>query len=295
MDIALGALSEDGGFLVRSAVTTLLCEEARRRHECSPTATAALGRALTGSLLLGSLLKDARSILLQWRGGGPLGPVVAEGRPELTVRGYVANPGADVPSRGGKIDVGGGVGVAGSLVVVKDHGLREPYTSTVPLQTGEIGDDLAFYLLMSEQIPSAVALGVHVRPDYSVSAAGGILVEALPGADAEATNRIIENFAAMGSVTEHLRRGQGAEGLIALALRGVRHRVWEEGEPRFFCPCGPRRLDVALSALPPQEIEEQFEMEGEIKVRCGFCAAEWRKGKGAGHWERRSRASEGAH
>jgi molecular chaperone Hsp33 len=170
------------------------------------------------------------------------------------------------------------------LVVVKDLGVREPYTSTVPLQTGELGEDLAYYRLASEQIPSAVGLGVHVAADYSVSAAGGILVEALPGADPHEVDRVIANFGAMGSVTPHLRAGAGAEGLVARALRGVPYRLHVVGEPRFFCPCGPTRLDAALSALRPEEIEEQFATAGEIRARCAFCATEWRKTRASG-WE----------
>lgn len=284
-DAVLSAFSEDRDLLVRAAETTALVEDARLRHRCSPTATAALGRALTGALLLGSLLKDRQSILLQWRGGGPLGPVVAEGRPGLTVRGYVARPQEDLPARRGKLDVGGGVGSTGLLVVVKDLGVREPYTSSVPLQSGEMGEDLAYYLLTSEQVPSAVGLGVHVAPDYTVSAAGGILVQALPGADDGRVERIVENFAAMGAVSDRLRRGEGPAGLVEAALRGVPHRVDSIGEPRFFCPCGPERLDAALSALTPEEQEEQYASEGEIRARCGFCATEWRRPREGG-WEK---------
>jgi molecular chaperone Hsp33 len=274
------------GVLVRAAVTTGLCEAARAAHGTSPTATAALGRALTGALLLGSLLKDRQSILLQWRGDGPLGPVVAEGFADFRVRGYVARPRADLPSRAGKLDVGGGVGSRGELVVVKDLALREPYVSTVALQTGELGEDLAYYLLASEQIPSAVGLGVHVGSDYRVTAAGGLLVEALPDAPPELLEQVAENMGSLGSITGVLRRSPDPAALVAAALAGIPHRTHVLGQPRFSCPCGPDRLNATLAALGPEELREAFEEEGGLRARCAFCATEWRKASPEADWER---------
>jgi len=285
-DRVIAAFSEDPGLLVRAASTALLADAARQIHGCSPTATAALGRALTAAVLMGTLLKGNQTVLLQWRGAGPLGPVVAEGKADLAVRGYVSNPAADVPSRGGKIDVGAGVGTRGNLVVVKDFGLKDPYVSTVPLQTGEMGDDLAYYLLTSEQLPSAVGLGVHVAPDHAVNAAGGILVEALPDAHPRDLDRVAENLIALRSVTEILGRG-GVEALVARALEGVRFQTQDLGVPRFHCTCGPDRLDATLVALGPREAENLLATTGEIRVRCAFCAAEWRKRSMGGEWERK--------
>ncbi|MHB8764592.1 MAG: Hsp33 family molecular chaperone HslO [Deferrisomatales bacterium] len=284
-DALVVALTEGQGLLVRAAVTTGLCETARQRHQLSPTATAALGRSLTGALLLGSLLKGRQSVLLQWRGDGPLGPVVAEGWADLAVRGYVGRPGADLPARSGKLDVGGGVGPAGTLVVVKDLGLREPYVSTVPLQTGEIGDDLSYYLATSEQIPSAVGLGVYLETDRRVGVAGGILVEALPGSDPELVNRAADNMGRLGSVTEALRQG-GLEELLGRALQGIPHRTHPLGQPRYECPCGPGRLEATLAALGPEGLRELLEAEGEVRARCAFCATEWRRPADAESWER---------
>jgi molecular chaperone Hsp33 len=285
-DRLVGALVRDGTVLVRAAETSAVCEEARLAHGASPTATAALGRALTGALLLGSLLKGRQSILLQWRGEGVLGPVVAEGRPDLTVRGYAGNPLADMPSRGGKIDVGGAVGGRGNLVVVKDLGLREPYVSTVPLRSGEMGEDLAYYLLVSEQVPSAVGLGVFVSADRSVGAAGGILVQTLPGAPVDLNERLAENMARLGSITGVLRAGEGVEGLLGRALEGIPFRAEELGNPRFLCRCGPDRLDATLAALGPREAGSLIAEQGEIRARCAFCAAEWRKTALEAAWER---------
>lgn len=285
-DVVLGAVAGDGSLLVRAAVTTDLCEEAQVRHGASPTGTAALGRALTGALLLGSLLKDEQTILLQWRGDGPLGPVVAEGRASLAVRGYAANPRADPPSRSGKIDVGGAVGRQGSLVVVKDLGLKAPYTSSVPLQSGEMGEDLAYYLLTSEQIPSAVGLGVHVAADYTVAAAGGVLVEALPGARGEDIDRAVENLSALGAVSERLREGRGGEGLVALVLAGIPHRSFVLGVPRFSCTCGPERLEAVQAALAPDDVADLLRREGELRTRCSFCNSQWRRTSLGGPWER---------
>ncbi|GAB4269052.1 MAG: Hsp33 family molecular chaperone HslO [Deferrisomatales bacterium] len=285
-DCLLGARSEDGSLLARVAVTTGLCRRAWELHHTSPTATAALGRALTGALLLGSLLKGRQSVLLQWRGDGPLGAVVAEAKADLTARGYVSHPQAEVPSRGGKLDVGAAVGRNGQLVVVKDYGLKEPYVSTVPLQTGEMGDDLAFYLLSSEQIPSAVALGVYVARDRSVEAAGGILVEALPSASPQTVDRAAENLAHLGSVTEVLRAGEGADGLLARALEGIPFSSVPLGEPAYVCSCSPERLEATLAALGDDEVRAILEQEGEIRAQCAFCAAEWRKKAMGGRWRR---------
>ncbi|MBE0618663.1 MAG: Hsp33 family molecular chaperone HslO [Proteobacteria bacterium] len=285
-DHLVGALSTDGGVLVRAAVTTDLCEAGRRAHATAPTASAALGRALTGALLLGSLLKGRQTVLLQWRGGGPLGTVLAEARPDLSVRGYVGRPQAVVPSRAGKLDVGTGVGHRGELVVVKDLGLREPYVSSVALQSGEIGDDLAYYLLVSEQIPSAVGLGVHIAADYRIAVAGGILVETLPGAPPERVEQVAENMGRLGSVTRLLSQRASAEALVAAALEGMPYRTSLLGVPRFTCQCGPERLDATLAALGPDEVRDVLEKEGELRARCAFCASEWRKGSLDATWER---------
>ncbi len=285
-DALIGGVSRDGGLLVRAAATTRLCEEARRRHASAPTATAALGRALTAALLLGSLLKDRQSILLQWRGGGPLGAVVAEGRADLRVRGYVASAQAQVPSREGKLDVGRGVGRGGDLVVVKDLGLREPYVSSVALQSGELGDDLAYYLLTSEQIPSAVGLGVHVASDYRVAAAGGVLVQALPGADQAVVDRAVWNLGELQSVSGVLLAGAGPEEIASRVLAGIPFRTRSLGSPVFHCPCGPDRLAATLAALGPGEAEALLAERGEIRIRCGFCAQEWRRLTLQGEWQR---------
>lgn len=245
---------------------------------------------MTGSLLLASLLKGEQSVLLQWRGSGPLGAVVAEARANRAVRGYVSHPNRDLPLRDGKIDVGGGVGAEGQLVVVKDLGLKEPYVSTVPLQTGEMGDDLAYYLLCSEQIPSAVALGVHLIPDYSVASAGGVLVESLPGADEAEVDRVAENLGRMGSVTEVVRAGSGAEGLVARSLEGIAYHTRPLGMPRYSCACSPERLDATLAALGPDEVVSIIANEGEVRARCAFCATEWRKRSLEGEWERQTGA-----
>jgi molecular chaperone Hsp33 len=285
-DILIGASTEAGTLLVRAASTGDLCERARLLHGTSPTATAALGRALTATLLFACLLKDRQSILLQWRGNGPLGPVVAEGWADLSVRGYVSQPRVDLPSKEGKLDVGGAVGRAGTLVVIKDLGLKEPYISTGPLRTGEMGDDLAYYLATSEQTPSAVALGVHVHSDHSVGAAGGILVETLPGADRKQVDRVAENLGRLGAVTRVLLEGYGVEGLLGRALEGVPFQARRLGTPRFECNCGPDRLDATLAALGREEARDILDKEGELRVQCAFCAADWRKGALQDEWEK---------
>jgi molecular chaperone Hsp33 len=207
-DYLVRVITKDASVRGLACVTTNLVREAYSRHGTYPTATAALGRALTGGTLMGALLKTGQRVALKFSGNGPIQKVLVEAESNGAVRGYVGVPNVDLPLKDGKIDVGSAVGHAGVLTVTKDLRLKEPYTGIVELFTGEIGDDIAFYLTESEQIPSAVGLGVYVEPDGIVSAAGGFLIQSLPPSDEEIIDKLITQIEAMPSITELLRSGK---------------------------------------------------------------------------------------
>jgi molecular chaperone Hsp33 len=255
-----------------AAVTTGVVEEARRRHGTYPTATAALGRALTAGLLLGGTMKDEERLSLELVGDGPLGRVMVSTTGAGQVRGYVARPATHLPSKRGKLDVAGAIG-SGLLCVIRTQPWnKEPYRSIMRLVSGEIGRDIAHYLLMSEQIPSAVGLGVFVNRDGDVGAAGGFLVQVLSGGDEDLIGRIEANIAGLPPVTTLVRRGDGPAEILAAVLGGLDVRALAEQPAHFACPCTRERVLGAILLLGCAEIEDMIAHEGQAEVRCEFCA-----------------------
>lgn len=255
------------------AVTTRLVEEARRRHQTTPTATAALGRALTGAAVLGANLKGNDSITLRIHGDGPLGAVFADVNAAGHLRGYVQNPQVDLaPNAQGKLDVGGAVGRNGHLFVTRDLGLKEMYTGTAPLVSGEIAEDLTHYLWTSEQTPSAVALGVLVDTDLSVRACGGYLLQVMPAAGEEERERIEQNLRALGAVSRAVDAGLSPEEMLERALAGVDYRVLDRQPLEFRCRCSRGRAAGVLVSLGASELEQMIREQGEAEMRCEFCA-----------------------
>lgn len=246
-----------------------LAAEAARIHGCRPTAAAALGRALGGALLLSAMLKEGQRVILRVAGDGPLGGIVAEADAAGSARGYVKRPEVDRYRPDGRIDVGGAVG-EGLLHVVRDLGLRQRYQGSVPLQTGEIALDLAHYLNVSEQIPSAVALGVFVEPDGSVGAAGGYMVQALPGADDLVIEFLEHRLAEAKPATTMLLDGMTPEEMLREAV-GVRFDILERREPVLRCPCSRARVLDALAALPAADRDEMVARGEPVVVTCEFC------------------------
>ncbi len=270
-DSLLRALSEDGGVAVRALVGTELVREAARRHATSALATQALGRALLGSLLLGARGKDGETVELRFRGRGPLGSVIAMADCEGRARGYVSHPAVELPLRGGKLDVPGGLGL-GELVVVRFRpGWREPYTGIVPLVSGEMAKDIALYLTESEQTPSAVALGVYQEASGEVAAAGGFLVQALPGADDDTVARVEQNVLGLPALSEWIRAGAGASTLVERLLGGVGRRDLESGPACFHCGCDDARVLRAVSLLGRRDLEQAMATHETLEVRCVFC------------------------
>ncbi len=264
-------------FVVR---TTNLCDVARLRHKLSPMATAVLGRALTGALLLTSLLKHGteQRVLLKIEGDGPVGLVVAEANAKGEVRGFVQNPQVEtfVKEEGGrrKFDIAKAVG-KGTLTVVKDFGFGTPYESSVPIVSGEIAQDIAYYLLKSEQIPSAVGIGVLVGESGKVEAAGGFLAQPLPGATEKALSRLEENVKNLPPVSSLIKGGKRPEDIVEMLFKGFTAELLALKELSFKCKCSKEVAKGGLIAMPKEEIEKLIE-EGGASVKCNFCSQEYK-------------------
>ncbi len=286
------ALAAGGRLRGLAAVTTDLVDEARRRHRTFPTATAALGRALTAAVLLGSTLKGQERISLQFNGDGPLREIFVEGDAHGHARGYVRRPAIHLPSRNGKLDVGRALGRKGTLSVLRSVDGTVMYQGLVPLVSGEIGKDVAYYLTVSEQVPSTVALGVFVEPDGRVAGAGGFMVQRMPvdgtpswsggnpGTLTDEEERIIErveaNLAPLPGVSTLVRQGATARSLLETALAGLGPRIIAEGLVAFACPCSRERVVETLATLGPDDLEQLAREKGGTTATCDFCNTEYR-------------------
>ena len=277
MDKIIRATSADG--FVKMAVISAkdTVERARQIHALSPTACAALGRTLCGASLLGQAMKEEKaSLTIRINGGGPIGSVVAVSDHEGNVRGYVDNPRCELPLRSdGKLNVGGAVGRDGMLTVSRDLGLREPYIGSVELVSGEIAEDLTAYLLESEQVPSACALGVLVDTDLSIRAAGGFLVQLMPGAEEELIETLEENILMMDQLTTVLDE-DGPEAVFRQVLKGLDWHLVGEYPVAYRCPCSRERVEQALTVIDRAELDDMIAAGEEITVSCQFCDREYR-------------------
>jgi molecular chaperone Hsp33 len=271
-DELIRTLSPDGHASVRVLAATRLARDAAGRHCTSPTASVALARALMGGLLLASEAKDGERVQLQVRGDGPLGSILVTADAEGSVRGYVQHPSANPPLVGESLGLSRAIGV-GLLRVERNHpAWRQPYAGIVPLVTGELAQDLAHYLLESEQKPSALALGVYLGPEGEIEAAGGYLIQSLPGAPDSALAALEQRVADLAHPSELLRAGAGAEGLLHRLVGGATSPPLARIAPRFHCPCGPRRVLRAVALLGRDELREIVEQDESLEVRCAFCA-----------------------
>ncbi len=272
MDRIIRATAGDG--FIKMAVITAreLVQRAREIHGCSPTAAAALGRTLCGASLLGEAMKEEMaSLTIRINGGGPIGSVVAVSDHEGYVRGYVENPHVELPLRpDGKLDVGGAVGRDGMLTVSRDIGLKEPYIGSTELRSGEIAEDLTAYLLESEQVPSACALGVLVDTDTSIKAAGGFLVQLMPGADEGLITALENNIFLMDQLTTVLDE-DGPEELFRQVLKGLEYHIVAEAPVGYRCPCSRERVGMALSVIDTGDLEEMIAEGKDVDVLCQFC------------------------
>ena len=255
-----------------ATVTTEMVETAREHHNTSPVATAALGRLLTAGAMMGSMMKGEKDVLtLQIKAGGPLQGITVTADSQGNVKGYVGNPDVCIPANSkGKLDVAGAVG-PGFLTVIKDMGLKEPYSGQVMLQTCEIAEDLTYYFATSEQVPSAVGLGVLMNKNNTVRQAGGFIVQLMPFAEEEVISRLEQNVQKINSVTNLLEDGHTPESLLEKVLEGFDIQINEKMDTRFHCNCSKERVAKALISIGRKELNEMIQEGKPIEMNCHFC------------------------
>ncbi|WP_369295980.1 Hsp33 family molecular chaperone HslO [Acutalibacter sp.] len=279
MDRIIRMITADGSLMASAIDSSDLVYTAQQLHGLSKTACAALGRLLTGASLMGAMLKEAgASLTVKVEGGGPLGSLLALADSKGNVRGYVDHPAVELPLRpDGKLDVGGAVGKEGRLAVIRDFGTGEPYAGQVELASGEIAEDLTNYYAVSQQIPTVCALGVLVgKEDGLAMLAGGMLIQALPGADEAALSRLEANIVQLESVTTMLAQNRSPEDMCRAALEGFQVEVLDTFPVHYVCNCSKERFAQALLTLQPQELREMpLDQEGRMETVCQYCSRKY--------------------
>ena len=271
-DYIIRAVAANSQIRAFAAVTTEVVETARNAHNTSPVATAALGRLLTGGAMMGVMMKGEKDILtLQIHAGGPLNGITVTADSQGNVKGYVGNPDVCIPANSkGKLDVAGAVGV-GFMNVIKDMGLKEPYVGQVALQTSEIAEDLTYYFATSEQVPSAVGLGVLMNKNNTVRQAGGFIVQLMPFAEESVISRLEQNVAKISSVTSLLEEGHTPESLLNTVLDGFDVEINDRVPTKFYCNCSKERVEKALISIGRKELNEMIQEGKPIEMYCHFC------------------------
>ena len=254
-----------------AAVTTNLVEEARVHHQTSPVATAALGRLLTGGVMMGSMMKnDTDMLTIQIKCSGDIEGLTVTADSQGNVKGYVFNPDVMLPPKNGKLDVGGALG-QGVMTIIKDMGLKEPYVGQTILQTSEIAEDLTYYFANSEQVPSSVGLGVLMEKDNTVECAGGFIIQMMPFAKEETISQIEENLKNITSVTDHLKKGETPEQILEILLGNLGLEITDTMPTRFYCNCSKERVEKAVISVGKKEIQDMIDEGKDIEVKCHFC------------------------
>lgn len=271
-DYLVRAIAANGQVRAFAAYTKNTVETARQAHNTSPVVTAGLGRLLTAGAMMGSMMKGDRDVLtIKAEGSGPVGHYLVTADSKGNVKGYAANPNVILPANAaGKLDVGGSLGV-GLLTVIKDLGLKEPYTGTCELVSGEIAEDLTYYFASSEQTPSSVGLGVLMTKDNTVNVAGGFIIQLMPDATEETISIIEEKISTIKSVTSMLENGLDPEGIINLILGGLDPEILDKMPVRFYCNCSKERVSKALIAIGKKELDNIIADNEPIEVKCHFC------------------------
>ena len=275
MDRIVRAISSDGLVQAAAICSRDLTERARQIHKLLPVGTAALGRTLSAASLMGNALKGVgASLTLQIKGGGPLGTVLAVSDNLGNVRGYVTNPQVDIPLReDGKLDVGGAVGREGTITVIKDLHMKEPYVGTIDLLGGEIAEDVAAYFVESEQIPTACGLGVLVDRDQSVKAVGGYLIQLLPGATEDTIVKVEGGIMAAGNVSAILDKDDDPEHMLRQVMSDFDLKILETCPVEYRCYCSRQRVERALISLGKDELRQILDEQGHCSMTCQFCDA----------------------
>ncbi|MGY4691863.1 Hsp33 family molecular chaperone HslO [Salibacterium sp. K-3] len=270
-DYLVKSTAYDGKIRAYAIQTTNMVNEAARRHHAWPTASAALGRAMTAGSMMGAMLKGDDKLTIKIEGNGPMGPIIVDSSSNGDTRGYAHNMQVhfDLNDKG-KLDVSRAVGGEGVLSVVKDLGMKDHFTGSVPLVSGEIGDDFTYYFASSEQIPSSVGLGVLVNPDNSILAAGGFIIQVLPDAEDELAERIEQQLEAMPPVSKLIEKEKAPEDILHMIL-GEDVKVLERSAVSFSCHCSQERVSNALMSLGTDELQDMIEKDGGAETQCHFC------------------------
>ncbi|MCM0650618.1 Hsp33 family molecular chaperone HslO [Clostridium swellfunianum] len=272
-DKLVRATAQNGSIRIFGAITTDMVDKAVKIHDCAATAAAALGRMLTAGSLMGAMMKsDRETLTLQISGGGEAQGVVVTAYPNGKVKGYIGNPSVDLPANSnGKLDVGGAIGTNGNLLVIRDMGLKEPYVGQVPIYTGEIGDDLAYYFTSSEQTPSAVGLGVLVGKDLSISAAGGFIIQMMPGASELVADLITYRLQEIPSITDMIMKCMSIEEILEYIFEDMDLNILDSLMPSFECDCSRERVEKALISIGRKDLEEIYSEGKDEEIKCHFC------------------------
>jgi molecular chaperone Hsp33 len=271
-DYLVKALAYDGQVRAYAARTTDTVSEAQRRHQTWPTASAALGRAITAGVMMGAMLKGDDKLTIKIDGGGPIGTILVDSNAKGEVRGYVTNPHVHFDlNEYGKLDVAKAVGKNGMLTVVKDLGLRDFFTGQVPIISGELGEDFTYYFASSEQVPSSVGVGVLVNPDNTILAAGGFIIQLMPGTEEKTIEQIEQRLQTIPPVSKMVESGLTPEEILEELLEKGNVKVLETLPVSFVCRCSRERIADAIISLGPQEIQDIMEKEGYAEASCHFC------------------------
>lgn len=275
-DHVVRGTAADGQIRAFAAATRRLTETARQAHDTSPVATAALGRMLTAGVMMGVMMKGDKDLLtLQIRSQGPLQAIAVTADPHGNVKGYVGNPDVCIPANAqGKLDVAGAVG-QGSLQVIKDLGLKEPYVGQIELQTGEIAEDLTYYFAASEQTPSSVGLGVLMDKDNTVRQAGGFIIQLMPDTQEEVIARLEENIRSLKPVTTMLESGLSPVQMLETVLAGFDVEILGASPCRFFCNCDRQRVEKVLLSIGEKEIGDMIREGKDVELNCHFCGSHY--------------------
>ncbi|MEC0247139.1 Hsp33 family molecular chaperone HslO [Paenibacillus chitinolyticus] len=269
-DYLIRGTALEGRVRAFAVLTTSITEELRRRHNTTPTATAALGRTAAAGLMMGAMLKGEEKLTLQVKGGGPIGSIVVDANSKGEVRGYVDDPNVDLPLNAkGKLDVAGAVGTEGFLYVTKDLGLKENYRGSIPIVSGELAEDFTYYFAKSEQTPSAVALGVLVDVDRTVKVSGGFIIQLLPGLTDDEITEIEKTLAQIPPITTLLDRGASLEEVLKEVLPSV--EIMERSAVSFQCKCSRERVEQTIISLGRDELQSLIDEDGRAEVVCHFC------------------------
>ncbi len=274
MDEIIRAITSDGYLKAYVINSTETIRDAQGLHGTGKVASAALGRALTAALILANDMKNETDrVSVQFRSEGPIGNVVAEANGKNEVKGFVSNPNVVLPLReDGKLDVGGALGHKGTLTIVRDIGLKEPYVGTVELISGEIAEDISYYYMQSEQIPTVLGLGVLVAQNFAILSAGGFMIQLLPGAPDSIVDKVEENVKALPkSISALIADGKNATEILGMLLSGFDYQILSKKEPSYRCDCSRYRVETALISLGKTELTKMIEEEETTEVSCHYC------------------------